>query len=114
VIGDILQIQGQLFTLQTQIEQLNGQRSSLAYQTTWATISVEISEGASAGKPAPANKHQASTATRAWRLARDNTVAVVRGIALGMGWAAPALLLALLLGLPLLVRYRRHRRAAPR
>jgi hypothetical protein len=43
-IGDILQIQNQLFDLQTQIEQLNGQRATLADQTTWATISVELTE----------------------------------------------------------------------
>ena len=111
-IGDILQIQGQLFTLQTQIEQMDGQRASLADQTTWATLSVEISESSGAVKPGAAPKRHPSTASRAWGLARDNTVAVIRGLAIGAGWAAPGLLLALLLGLPLAIWYRGRRRAA--
>jgi hypothetical protein len=111
-IGDILQIQSQLFTLQTQIEQMDGQRSALADQTTWATVSVEIAELAPGAQPPASPQHRPSTAVRAWRLARDNTVAVTRGLALGVGWAAPAVLVTLVFSLPFYVRRRNRARAA--
>lgn len=111
-IGDVLQIQSQLFDLQTQIEQLNGQRSTLADQTTWATVSVELAEAARgpAGPAAPTAPRHQPTLARAWHLARDHTVQVLRGLAIALGWAAPGLLALGLVGLPLWLRWRRHLR----
>ncbi|MDQ6615631.1 MAG: DUF4349 domain-containing protein [Actinomycetota bacterium] len=54
-IGDILSVEQQLSSLQTQIEQLQGQQKVLADQTGFATLAVHVSEpGASTGSiPSP-------------------------------------------------------------
>ena len=43
-IGDILAVQSQLDTLQSQIEQLQGQLNLLSDETTYATLTVSLSE----------------------------------------------------------------------
>ncbi|MCU4187066.1 DUF4349 domain-containing protein [Acidiferrimicrobium sp. IK] len=106
-IGDILSIQNQLFELQTQVEQLSGQQSTLSDQTTYATISVELTE---AGRAAPpAHKPHPSVLSRAWHLAGSHTVAVLRGIVLAVAWLTPLLIVGVVAGVPLLWWWRRRR-----
>jgi hypothetical protein len=109
-IGDILTIQNQLFDLQGQIQQLTGQRDTLSNQVALATLSVELTEGVLPARP-PAPHHSRSAISRAWSLAVDHTVAIVRGITLAVGWAAPLLVVAGAAGFPLLIRWRRRRRS---
>lgn len=110
-IGDILTIQNQLFDLQTQIQQLTGQQSSLADKTTYATISVELTAPVVATAAPKPPAHQSAIA-RAWTLAGHNIVAVLRALGLIVGWAAPALVVAGGVGVGFLL-WRRRRRAGP-
>jgi len=50
-IGDILSVQNQLDTIQSQIEQLQGQLNLLDSQTTYATLTVSLSQ--SGHRPPP-------------------------------------------------------------
>ena len=113
-IGDILTIQNQLFDLQGQIQELTGQSDTLSNQVALATLSVELTltEGVVPTRP-PAPHHNRSAISRAWSLAVDHTLAAVRGIALAVGWAAPLLVVAAAVGVPLLIRWRRRRRSGP-
>ena len=85
-IGDILTIQNQLFSLQTQVQQLTGQQRTLADQVTYATISVELTTATTPAAPS-------GTLARAWALAGHHVVAVARGLLLAAGWAAPLVVL---------------------
>jgi hypothetical protein len=105
-IGDILQIQNQLFNLRTQIEQLNGQQSQLNDKATYATIAIQVLEAGPASGPTPPPKPR-PTLVRAWSLAGHNIVAVLDGAALAVGWVAPVLVVALL-ALPALLWWRRR------
>ncbi len=112
-IGDILTIQNQLFDLQSQIEQLSGQQSTLSDQTAYATLSVELTEVAAGppAEPARAGNHRGALA-EAWHLAASHTVAVLRAIVVAAGWLTPALILAIVAGITVLVWRRRQRRQA--
>jgi len=52
-IGDILAVQSQLDTIQSQIEQLQGQLNLLDSQTTYATLTVSLSEAGHPRAPQP-------------------------------------------------------------
>jgi hypothetical protein len=106
-IGQILQIQSQLFDLRTQIEQLDAQRSQLDNQASFATLSVEFTEGGPAMVARPA--HQ-PTLEHAWQLATDNSVSALQAVALTLGWAFPALVVAGMVGLAYAIIRRRVRR----
>ena len=76
-----------------------------------ATVTVDLS---APGAPfvAPARPRPATdAATTAWRYLRHNTLAVLDGLAVGVGWALPVLLLLALGGLAA-VRLLRRRRTA--
>lgn len=104
-IGDILQIQGQLFTLQTQIQQLSGQQGTLADQTAYATISVEVTAPLAV---ASVSRPHHSVWSRAGHAAAANSAAVVRALVLSVGWSAPILVIAAVAGLPFAIRWRRR------
>ena len=53
-IGDILSVQSQLDTIQSQIEQLQGQLDLLGSQTTYATLTVSMSQSGHRHPPPPA------------------------------------------------------------
>jgi hypothetical protein len=108
-IGDILQVQGQLFEVRQQVEQLTAQQTQLDNKATYATLVVQLSEtgpavAAGTRHPSPAKP---STWTRAARLARDNTLALFHAVTLTAGWLAPVLVLGLLV-LPVYLWYRRR------
>jgi phosphoglycerol transferase MdoB-like AlkP superfamily enzyme len=93
-ISDILAVQGQLNTLQSQIEQLQGQLNVLNHETTFSSLTVALTEaGHSLNAP-----HQRSGLEKAWHDA-------VSGFVAGFEWliriSGPALFVVLLLGLVL-------------
>jgi Domain of unknown function (DUF4349) len=75
-IGDILSVQSQLDTIQSQIEQLQGQLNVLDSQTTYATLTVSLSQS---GKPPPPPPGPRSGLSAAWS-------AAVGGFVAGVEW----------------------------
>ncbi len=63
-IGDILAVQSQLDTIQSQIEQLQGQLNLLDNQTTYASLTVSLSQSGHRPPPPPAPQ---SSISRAWQ-----------------------------------------------
>jgi hypothetical protein len=109
-IGDSIAVQQQLSQIQEQIEQLEGQRRTLADQTSFATIAVSI-----VPKGAPVAPTEARGGfDNAWDDAVDALVAVTGGMLVVVGALLPFLVLggAGLLVWRLVVRHRR-RPAAP-
>ncbi len=62
-IGDILSVQNQIDTIQSQIEQLQGQLNLLNSQTTYATLTVSLSQQ---GHPVPPPPPPSSGISKAW------------------------------------------------
>lgn len=93
-IASILDVQDQLFNVEGEIEELTAQESSLIDQATFATLDVSL-QTAAAVAPRPTHPNAIG---RAVSLAGRNTVAVVRGIVLALGWAFPAAVAVLLAG----------------
>lgn len=91
-VGDILSVQEELDTVQTQIEQLQGQLQLLTSQTSYSTLTVTVSEGTPALRPAPLPE---SGLVRAWHTGIGGFVAGVEGL---IGVAGPLLFALLLLG----------------
>jgi hypothetical protein len=90
-VGEVLQVQDQLFQVRQQIEQLAAQQSSLDDRATYATIEVRLTEAAAvAGRAGP---RRGDPLQRAVRLARTNTAAVGRAALLTLGWSFPLLVL---------------------
>lgn len=75
-IGDILSVQSQLDTIQSQIEQLQGQLNLLSGQTTYATLTVSLSQSGHRAPPSPAPQ---SGIGRAWHQS-------VSGFTTGFEW----------------------------
>jgi hypothetical protein len=102
-ISAILGVQDQLFTVEGEIEQLTAQEGSLVDQATFATLDVALRSTA----PLPPPPRQGAMG-RAVSLAGRNTVAVVRGIVLALGWVFPVAVVALVGGGVLWLRRRRR------
>lgn len=62
-IGDVLSVQNQIDTIQSQIEQLQGQLNLLNSQTTYATLTVSLSQQ---GHPVPPPPPPSSGVSKAW------------------------------------------------
>ena len=89
-IGGILSVQEQLDSIQSQIEQYQAQLNLLNSETTYATLTVSLSES---GHPVIAHKHPATGVDKAWHES-------LHGFAAGFEWLiriAGPLLFALLL-----------------
>lgn len=106
-VGEVLEIQGQLFNVRQQIEQLQAQRSQLDDAASLSTITVSLFEpGVSLAQPEP-ETGLAHDLSRAW----DGAIAVIGGMIVVVGYATPLVLLALLVWL--VVRLTRRRGAPP-
>ena len=92
-IGDVLQIQDQLFNVRTQIEELQAQQASLDNQATFSTITVSMYEPGVAFTPAP--KSEPSILSKAWDDATGGALNVLGGMVVILGYAVPLALLAL-------------------
>jgi uncharacterized protein DUF4349 len=104
-IEDSLKVQQSLQDVQLAIEEIKGQLRLITDQADMSTINVSMAEKAVAVAPDKANAF-----VRAWRRGLDATVAVFTAIAIGLGFMAPLLLIALAAGLAWLV----FRRLRPR
>jgi hypothetical protein len=92
-VGEVLQVQGQLFEVRRQIEQLAGQRAALADAADFSTITARFAEpGVATGHRRPEPRTGlARSVERAW----DAAVAVVGGMIVALGVAVPLAALAL-------------------
>jgi len=106
-IGDILSVQSQLDTIQSQIEELQGQLNLLDSQTTYATLTVSLSES---GKPPPPPPGPRSGLSAAWSAAVGGFVAGVEWLVRIAGPTLFALLLAAALVLLGRLGWREYRR----
>jgi hypothetical protein len=89
-IEDSLKVQQSLQDVQLAIEQIKGQLRVLSDQTDMSTITVSMAEKAVAVKKVSGNAF-----VRAWRSGVDALTAVFTAIAIGVGFLAPLLLVAL-------------------
>ena len=106
-ISDILSVQSQLDTIQSQIEELQGQLNLLDSQTTYATLTVSLSES---GKPPPPPPGPRSGISAAWSAAVGGFVAGVEWLIRIAGRTLFVLLLALVLALLGRLGWREYRR----
>lgn len=106
-IGDILSVQSQLDTIQSQIEELQGELNLLDSQTTYATLTVSLSES---GKPPPPPPGPRSGLSAAWSSAVGGFVAGVEWLIRIAGRTLFVLLLALALALLGRLAWREYRR----
>lgn len=110
-IADSIAVQQQLSQNQEQIEQLDGQRRTLADQTTYATLTVSI---VARGAPAAASESPTGLSS-AWADGVDAALAVTGGTLTVLGALLPLLVLAGVgvLGWRLAARRRRAKSVAP-
>jgi hypothetical protein len=93
-IPAILQVQDQLFGVEGEIEQLAGQQNSLVNRATYATLTVQLVPVTAA--PVKAKHAKENAFVRAVKLALHNSWVAARAVLLAVGWAFPAVALALL------------------
>ncbi|MHB8293957.1 MAG: DUF4349 domain-containing protein [Acidimicrobiales bacterium] len=105
-VKDLLQVQGQLFNVRGELQQLTAQRAQLANQAAFATIKVNLVAAAPAARPSPGLGSAFATAAG---LAARNTAQVLRFVVLAAGWLFPGLVLAGA-GLAAYAMSRRYRR----
>jgi hypothetical protein len=92
-IGDILQIQDQLFSVRTQIEQLEAEQANLNDQATFSTITISLYEPGVAFTPTP--EPEQSILSKAWDDAIGGALNVLGGMVVILGYAVPLAALAL-------------------
>lgn len=87
-VGEVLQVQGQLFEVRRQIEQLQAQHAALADAADYSTITMRLVEP---GGPAARNRPDdpATGIARSLERAWDAAVAVVGGMIVALGVALP-------------------------
>ena len=110
-VGEVLEVQGQLFGVRQQIEQLQAQQANLDGQASFATLTVTLFEPGAAAtttKPVPANG-----LARSWHLAVHGSAAVLGGTLVVLGYLLPAALLAALAWLATRLWNRRRRTEPP-
>jgi Domain of unknown function (DUF4349) len=87
-VTDTIRVQGELESVQLEIERLTGQLRYLEDQTSLGTLTVSLVEAGAAPKPA-------GTLQRAWKQALENTLGVVAAVIVGAGVAIPVAVLVL-------------------
>jgi hypothetical protein len=93
-VGEVLEVQGQLFNVRQQIEQLKAQRAQLNDAAELSTITIRLFEPGAPSietRPEP-SKGLAHDLERAW----DGAIAVIGGMVIVVGYLTPIALLALL------------------
>ena len=92
-LSDFLQIQGQLFPIAQQLQQLQSQQSVLESSAALAAVTIDLNGPTVVIAPAPGTRAGTDAVTAAWHYLRHNTLAVLDGIAVAGGWALPLVLL---------------------
>ena len=92
-LSDFLQIQGQLFPIAEQLQQLQSQQSVLENSAALATVTVNLNGPIVPVGIEPGSRPGTDAATSAWHYLRHNTLAVLDGIAVAGGWALPLVIL---------------------
>jgi len=91
-VGEVLQVQSQLFDIRQQVERLQAQRDQLDQQASLATIHVALHEpGATFELPQPT-----TGLARALERAVAGSLAIVGGTIVVLGWLAPVAVVGLL------------------
>jgi hypothetical protein len=105
-----LQIESQFVPVEQQLQQLQSAQSVLQNSAALATITVNVTAPGAPVQAPPVPRATTAAATVAWRYLRHNSLAVLDGLAVALGWALPVLVLLALLGSIALrvVRRRRH------
>ncbi|HXQ76324.1 MAG TPA: DUF4349 domain-containing protein [Acidimicrobiales bacterium] len=111
-IGTFLQIQNQLVPVQQQLQQLQAAEAVLENSAQLARVTVSLTAPGAPVAPVPTPRPRANAATTAWRYLRHNSLAVLDGLAVGVGWALPVLVLLALVGSIALWVIRRRRDVA--
>jgi hypothetical protein len=93
-VGEVIEVQGQLFAVRQQIEQLQAERANLAGQASMATLTVTFFEPGAAVAHAP--DEPATGLARSWHRALHGSVAVIGGMVVLLGYLLPLALLGLL------------------
>lgn len=106
-IGDVLNVQQQVFGVRQQIEVLDAQRAALTNKADLATLAISLQEPPLATTPVV--DPDEGVFAHAWRLARENTASVFEGLVLTLGYLAPVLPLVVL---GALLVWRRRRQVA--
>ncbi len=88
-VSDILQIQGQLFPVAQQLQQLQSQQAALESSAQLAAVTVNLNAPALPITPPASTRPGTDAAVDAWHYLRHNTLAVLDGIAVAGGWALP-------------------------
>ncbi len=113
-ITSFLQIENQLLPVEQQQQQLQSAQAVLTDSAAMATVTVHLTApGApvTPASPAPTSRPQPAAGTVAWRYLRHNSLAVLDGLGIGLGWGLPGLVLLALVGSVALRVLRRRRRA---
>jgi hypothetical protein len=93
-VGEVLEVQGQLFNVRQQIEQLQAERANIDAQAEMSTINLAVFEpGAALTRPEP---EPATGLAHSWSRAWDGAVAVVGGTVIVVGYLLPLAMLGLI------------------
>src|SRR6266568_447290 len=90
-IGDVISIQNQLQTVQSNINRLQGQVDFLRDQSSFSTIELDLAEPGAAGPAVPRTRF-----AKAWATAVDGLGAIAAAALVALVWLAPFALLALI------------------
>jgi hypothetical protein len=93
-IGEVLEVQNQLFNVRQQVEQLQAERANLDAQAAMATITATVFEPGAVTTTKPDPK-PATGLARSWDRAWDAALAVIGGMVIVTGVLVPLALLAL-------------------
>ncbi len=105
-IGEVLQVQSQLFSTRQQIEQLEAQRADLDQRASLATIAVSLFEPGATLLPEPV-----TGLAHSLERAAAGALAVVGGVVVALGWSLPLVALGVVVWAALRVRRRMARPA---
>jgi hypothetical protein len=94
-VGEVLEVQGQLFNVRQQIEQLQAERANLDAQASMARITATVFEPGAATRTKP-EPEPATGLARSWDRAWDAALAVIGGMVIVTGVLLPLALLALI------------------
>lgn len=104
-VGEVIQVQSQLFAVRQQIEQLDAQRADLDGRAALSTISVSLFEPGAIFGPEPL---PTTGLASSFQRALDAAVAVAGGMVVAVGWSAPFAILGLAVWGVSRLRRRRH------